>query len=93
MQPERSFEDDRHLEGLPANLRSGDPSRGREAIRATIANTRVGENRTLTFTVKLEGLVEAQTAIAHSGCRGTGPIMGRTVRSITGRLWKVIGIG
>jgi hypothetical protein len=40
-----------------------------------------------------EGLLGAQTTIAHSGCRGNGPIMGRTVRSVTGRLWKVIGLG
>ena len=85
MQPERSFEDDRHLEGLTEKLRSGDTGRGREAIRATIENNMVGEDGTLTLTVKLEGLVEAQTAIAHSGCRGSGPIMERTIRSVTGK--------
>jgi hypothetical protein len=57
MQPERSFENDRHLEGLPENLRRGDPGRRREAIRATIANTMVGEDGTLALTVKPEGLL------------------------------------
>ncbi|MGD0267401.1 MAG: hypothetical protein ABSD47_21025 [Candidatus Methylomirabilota bacterium] len=87
------FGDDRHLEGLTAKLRSGDTGRGREAIRATIENTMVGEDETLTLAVKPEDLLGAQTAIAHSGCRGSGPIMERTTRSVTGRLWKVIGIG
>jgi hypothetical protein len=53
----------------------------------------VGEDETLTLAVKPEDLLGAQTAIAHSGCRGSGPIMERTTRSVTGRLWKVIGIG
>jgi hypothetical protein len=71
--PNGVFEDDRHLEGLPENLRSGDPGQGREAIRATIANTMLDEDGTLTLTVKPEGLFRTQTAIAHSGCRGSGP--------------------
>jgi hypothetical protein len=33
----------------------------------------VGEGGTLTLALKSEGLLGAQTAIAHSGCRGDGP--------------------
>ena len=65
----------------------------REAIRATIENTMVGEEGTLMLDVKPEGLLGAQTAIAHSGCRGDGPQMERTVQSSTGRQWKLIGTG
>jgi hypothetical protein len=62
-------------------------------IRTTIENTKAGEDKTLTLDVKPEGLLRIQTIIAHSGCRGSGPLMGRTIRSVTGRLWKVVGIG
>jgi hypothetical protein len=64
------FDHDRHAEGLTEKLRSGDSGRGREAIRATREHTIVGEDETLTLAVKPEGLLGAQTAIAHSGCRG-----------------------
>ncbi len=30
---------------------------------------------------------------AQLGCRGIGPIMERTIQSVNGRQWKVIGIG
>ncbi len=83
------FEDDRHLEGLPEKLRSGDTGRGREAIRATIENTMVGEDGTVTLAVKPEGLLGAQTAIAHSGCRGSGPLMEQWIPSPTGRRWRI----
>ncbi len=87
------FEDDRYLGALTEKLPSGDTGRVLGAIRATIENTMVDEDGTLTLDVKPEGLLGAQTAIAHSGCRGAGPIMERTIRSATGRHWKVIGIG
>jgi hypothetical protein len=70
---------ERHLEGMAEKLRSGDTGRVREAIRATIENTMVGEDGTLTLAVKPEGLLGAQTAIAHSGCRGTGTHVVRMV--------------
>jgi hypothetical protein len=35
----------------------------------------VGEDETLTLAVKPEDLLGAQTAIAHSGCRGSGPML------------------
>lgn len=90
--PEQRSSGHRHLEGLPEDLCSGNPGGGREAIRATIANT-MDEKGRLTFTVKPKGLVEAQTAIAHSGCRGSGPVMKRWMTSPTGRQWKLLGIG
>ena len=68
------FGDDRHLDGLPEELPSGEPGRVREAIRATIENTVVGTDETLTLDVKPAGLLEARTAIPHSGCRGPEPM-------------------
>ena len=87
------FEDNRHLGGLTEKLHHGDTGRGREAIRATIENSMVGEDGPLTLDVKPQGLLGARTAIAHSGCRGNGPIMERTIQSVTGRQWKVIRTG
>lgn len=47
----------------------------------------------MTLTAKLEGLLEAQTVIAHSGYRGNGPLTVRTIQSGTGKQYKVIGAG
>ncbi len=87
------FAADGHLASLTEQLRRGDTGRVREAIRAPIENTRVGEDEPLTLDVKPQGLLGAQTTIAHSGCRGTGPIMERTIQSSTGRQCKVIAAG
>jgi len=65
--------EDRHLEGL--TLRNGDTGRVWDAIRATIEYTMVGADGTLTLEVQPEGLLGAQTAIAHSGCRGDGSLI------------------
>jgi hypothetical protein len=80
------FEEDRHLEGeKPGN---GDTDRVREAIRATIEYM-AGEDGTLTLDVKPQGLLEAQSAIAHSGCRGNGTLMEQWITSAAGRPWKI----
>ncbi len=84
---------ERHLEGLVEKLRSGMTGRVREAIRASVKKILVSEDGSLTLEVRPEGLLGAQTAIADSGCRKTGPILERTIPSNTGRQWKVIGVG
>ena len=53
-------------------LRNGDPGRVWEAIRAMIEYTVVGTGGTLALDIEPQGLLGAQTAIAHSGCRGSG---------------------
>ena len=53
-------------------LRNRDTGRVREALRTTIEYTMVGADGTLTLHIKPQGLLGAQTAIAHSGCRGDG---------------------
>ena len=53
--------------------RNGGPGRVWEAIRAMIEYTVVGTGGTLALDIEPQGLLGAQTAIAHSGCRGSGP--------------------
>ena len=61
---------------LPPRPSAAHPTeRGRRASRRRM----VGEEGTLTLAVKPEGLLGAQTAIAHSGCRGTGTHVVRMV--------------
>ena len=50
--------------------RNGGPGRVWEAIRAMIEYTVVGTGGTLALDIEPQGLLGAQTAIAHSGCRG-----------------------
>ncbi len=84
---------ERHLEGLTEKLRSGDKGRVREAIRESVERIVVGGDGTLSMEIKPGGLLGGQAPIAHLGCRGTGPLMERTIQSATGRQWKVIGTG
>jgi hypothetical protein len=65
---------DRHLNGMTVPLRNGDTGRVREAIRATIEYTMVGEEGMSTLDIKPQGLLGAKTAIANSGCRGPEPM-------------------
>ena len=83
------FEEDRHLEDLTEKLHHGDMGRVREAIRATIERTVVGEDGSLTLDVKPQGLLGARAAIAHSGYRGSGARVVRTV--LTGTTYSYGG--
>jgi hypothetical protein len=78
------FEDDRHLEGLTEKLRTGDTGRVREAVRATIENTMVGEDGTLTLEAKPEGLLGLDETTVPLWCRGDVPIIAQWIRSATG---------
>ncbi len=82
---------ERHLQGMVEKLRSGVAGRVREAIQESVARILVGVDGTLTLEAKPDGLLGLGGTIAPLGCRGTGPIMERTIQSATGRHWKVIG--
>ena len=81
----------RRIEGMVEKLRSGMTGRGREAMRASAEKILVGEDGSLTVEVKREGLLGTQTVVAASGDRWSGPMLERSIRSGTGRQWKVIG--
>ena len=63
---------DGYLEGLTVTLRNGDTGRVRDTLRTMIECTVMGAYGTLTLDIKPQSLLGAQTAIAHSGCRGAG---------------------
>jgi hypothetical protein len=61
---------ERRLEGLVEKLRSGATGRVREAIRVSVASILVSAEGLLTLEGRPEGLLGAETSIAHLGCRG-----------------------
>jgi len=65
---------DGYLEGLTVTLRNGDTGRVRDTLRTMIECTVMGAYGTLTLDIKPQSLLGAQTAIAHSGCRGPEPM-------------------
>lgn len=81
------------LQGLIEEFCSGEPGRVREAIQATVGRIVVAADGTLTLEAKPEGLLGLDGTTVPLWCRGSGPIMERTIRSGAGRHWRVIGIG
>ena len=84
---------ERHLEGLVERLRGGVAGRVREAIEQSVAQIVVAADGTMTLVAKPDGLLGVEGTSASLGCCESGPIMDRAIRSVTGRQWKVIGIG
>ncbi len=80
-----------HLQGLIEKLRSGVAGRVREAIEQSVAQIVVAADGTMTLVAKPDGLLGMEGSMASLGRWESGPIMERTIRSVTGRQWKVIG--
>jgi hypothetical protein len=79
----------------PASSRRGDSVTGSAQARGSVcAIIRVDRRLRLDGRGgQAGGLLGVKDRFAQLGCRGAGPIMERTVRSATGRHWKVVGTG
>jgi hypothetical protein len=64
-----------------------------EIILQSIASMPIGLEGTLTLEEEPKGLLGAEEHFARFACRGDGPMMERTIASVTGRQWMVIGTG
>ncbi len=78
---------------MTEKLRSGVSGKVREAIQQSVARILVGVDGSLTIEAKPGGLLGVKDRFAQLWCRGDGPIMGRTIRSVTDRQCRVVGTG
>jgi hypothetical protein len=77
---------------MTEKLRSKVNGKVREAIQGSIGQILVGGDGSITVEANPDGLLGVEGASASLGRWESGPRMERTIRSVTGRQWKVIGI-